>query len=679
MAGDTRTLTIKWLGDTSSVEKSAKSASGALGKVGTIAAGAFTGTAMLQGAEQLVGFLGDSTKAAIEDEASQRTLAKTLENTAHATHGQVDAVEKYISRTQAATGVTDDELRPAFANLVRGTHDVNKAQGLMQTALDVSAGSGKDLGTVTMAMSKALNGNVGALARLGIKVKQTVPDTKALAAAQRNVMHAQAAYNEAVKKYGPNSSQAATAMSKLADSNAKLKDAQTKVKKTTLDATTLMRELNKTYGGQAAAAANTSAGKMKRLQAQWHEMQEEIGFKVLPVLTIVADFLLNQLPGAIDKVVQWFQTNWPKIYQAISPLVSFVKSAVSNITDLVKALILVFQGLIDFITGVFSGDWGKAWRGIQKMFHGIVGAIAAIYKEFWNELQHITFTALKLLFQLWLKSWQLTFQLTMQLLHSLVSGFWQLISQLPGLAVKGLEWLAQVYLDGWMNVLDITKRVVQWMLDAFWRGLAALPGLAIRGISWLATTYYNALRALPNLMGRIVNDIAGVFSHLAGWLWSLFNSGIDSLVRLFSYAGSRMGSALWDATINGLRGIGDAVWSIVKGGANALIDAWNRIDFGIHIHAPDWIPFVGGKGWDIDDIIPDIPRLATGGITKGAGIAYLHPNELVQPLPRNGALGASVYYITVNVPPTADQAKVGQATVAAIKAYELRNGTSWRH
>jgi len=261
MAGDTRTLTIKWLGDTSSVEKSAKSASGALGKVGTIAAGAFTGTAMLQGAEQLVGFLGDSTKAAIEDEASQRTLAKTLENTAHATHGQVDAVEKYISRTQAATGVTDDELRPAFANLVRGTHDVNKAQGLMQTALDVSAGSGKDLGTVTMAMSKALNGNVGALARLGIKVKQTVPDTKALAAAQRNVMHAQAAYNEAVKKYGPNSSQAATAMSKLADSNAKLKDAQTKVKKTTLDATTLMRELNKTYGGQAAAAANTSAAR----------------------------------------------------------------------------------------------------------------------------------------------------------------------------------------------------------------------------------------------------------------------------------------------------------------------------------------------------------------------------------------------------------------------------------
>lgn len=61
---------------------------------------------------------------------------------------------------------------------------------------------------------------------------------------------------------------------------------------------------------------------------------------------------------------------------------------------------------------------------------------------------------------------------------------------------------------------------------------------------------------------------------------------------------------------------------------NWIIKAWNALDFGIHIHLPDW---AGGQGFDIDDVIPDIPLLATGGRVKRTGMAVVHRGEEVVP------------------------------------------------
>ena len=99
----------------------------------------------------------------------RRTATKAVADTCKkhgitaATEAQVAAVEQYIARTETAAAVSDTELRPAFANLVRATGDVTKAQELMTVALDVAAGTGKDLETVTEALQEAFQGEVGPL------------------------------------------------------------------------------------------------------------------------------------------------------------------------------------------------------------------------------------------------------------------------------------------------------------------------------------------------------------------------------------------------------------------------------------------------------------------------------------------------------------------------------------
>ena len=119
----------------------------------------------------LVKGLKEATKAASDDRKSQGLLAQALKNTVGATAGAIAGAEAYIKKTQLQTAVLDDDLRPALATAVRATGSLAGGQKVLDTALNVSAGTGKDLGTVTNALAKAYNGNTASLKKLLPSIK----------------------------------------------------------------------------------------------------------------------------------------------------------------------------------------------------------------------------------------------------------------------------------------------------------------------------------------------------------------------------------------------------------------------------------------------------------------------------------------------------------------------------
>lgn len=125
------------------------------------------------GLSALVSGLKRATMAAYEDNKAQRLLALQLRTTKDLTDTQIASVEKLISGWQRTTGVLDDEIRPAYAKLVRATKSTRQANILMRIALDGAAASGKDLGTVTDILSKAFNGNFTSLYKLAPQLKAT--------------------------------------------------------------------------------------------------------------------------------------------------------------------------------------------------------------------------------------------------------------------------------------------------------------------------------------------------------------------------------------------------------------------------------------------------------------------------------------------------------------------------
>jgi len=169
-----------------------------------------------------------ATKAAIDDQKQQDELARQLEVTTGATAAQVAAVEDYIAKTETAAAVSDTELRPAFANLVRATGSVTEAQELMTLALDVAAGTGRDLESVTEALQEAIQGEVGPLKELD----RSLTDMIASGA----------------------------------------------------DADEVMGQLAETFGGAAARNTETVAGRFELMQIQIQNAQESIGLALLPIL-----------------------------------------------------------------------------------------------------------------------------------------------------------------------------------------------------------------------------------------------------------------------------------------------------------------------------------------------------------------------------------------------------------
>jgi hypothetical protein len=75
--------------------------------------------------------IGDSMRAAIEDEAAQASLARQIKASSGATDSQVASVEKYISSLAKSAAISDDEARPAFQKLIVATKDVTKATDQM--------------------------------------------------------------------------------------------------------------------------------------------------------------------------------------------------------------------------------------------------------------------------------------------------------------------------------------------------------------------------------------------------------------------------------------------------------------------------------------------------------------------------------------------------------------------
>jgi hypothetical protein len=147
--------------------KQAESATDKLGKNVKKLAGAL---GLAFGGQQILAYGKAAVKAAAEDEKAQKQLALALKNVG--LERDAASTEAYIQRLQTEFGILDDKLRPAYQTLAVATGDTEKSQRLLNLSLDIAASTGKDLGSVTSALSRAYLGNNTALSKLGVGISK---------------------------------------------------------------------------------------------------------------------------------------------------------------------------------------------------------------------------------------------------------------------------------------------------------------------------------------------------------------------------------------------------------------------------------------------------------------------------------------------------------------------------
>jgi len=332
MAGS-RTLKLSILADVADLKKNLDTGSkevegfgGKLEKFGKVAAAAFAAAAAAAAA-YAVKLAVDGVKAAIEDEAAQLRLANALKNVTGATQAQISAVEEQILKTSLATGVADDQLRPALQRLATATGSVTKSQDLLTLALDISAATGKSVETVSNALGKAYEGNTSSLSRLGVGL-----------------------------------------------STAEIK---------TLGLEGTVKQLAETFGGAATVQANTFEGQIQRLKVGFDEAKESVGAALLPTLQKLLDYFINTV---IPKFIEFKDAALKPVTDAIARnkesltiLYNFIKDFV------VPVLINNLGGALGFIGKVAGGILdviGAVVNGIKSAVNFAIDAINVLIRAY---------------------------------------------------------------------------------------------------------------------------------------------------------------------------------------------------------------------------------------------------------------------------------------------------------
>lgn len=345
MATGTRALTLKLLADVDNFTKGLDSADKEITSFGSKVADygkkaalafAAVGTAAVAASIEMV-------KNAAADEAAQRLLAKTIQNTTKATNSQIAAVEDYISKTSLAKGVTDDELRPAFARLTRSTKDVEESQKLLNLAMDISSATGKPLELIANSLGKAYDGNTNALGKLGLGIDQSVLKTK--------------------------------------------------------DFNKVYESLRTSFAGFSAQEANTFEGKLRRLQIAFDEGKETVGAYILTAITPMVEVIVNKVIPAIQDFTNNLGEKLAPVMRILRPVIDGIKSAFNSVSNSLKENNDELQPFISFMKAIynFAKDYlapaigetlgfafkalGKIVSGIIDQFANMVSLITSIYNK----------------------------------------------------------------------------------------------------------------------------------------------------------------------------------------------------------------------------------------------------------------------------------------------------------
>lgn len=225
---------------------------------------------------------------------------------------------------------------------------------------------------------------------------------------------------------------------------------------------------------------------------------------ILPPLQDAWNAFAGTLNDFMQTILPFLQNAWNgflDLCKALQPVTDALKDSLgalakvlgdtlgpvfSTIGDIVKGVIQVFKGLCEFLSGVFTGDWGKCWQGIQDIFSGTWNAISSFFSGVWRGMQNLFSDGLRFISNIWNSAWNA--------ISSFFTGIW---NGIQNGAKAGIDAVFRFVTGLKDRILGFFSGAGQWLWNA---GRAILDGL---------------LAGLRRAWQSVCNFVSGIGSWIA--------------------------------------------------------------------------------------------------------------------------------------------------------------------
>lgn len=300
-------------------------------------------------------------------------------------------------------------------------------------------------------------------------------------------------------------------------------------------------------------------GALSRLAESFDSLIEKVS-EFAQVITDQIQLLLDQY---LMPFVEWCITYMaPVIGESLQMITDAFFLFLESVTPIIDAILLMLQGVIDFLVGVFTMDWSLAWEGIKEILSGA-----------WELMKSLVSAALTVIKTTITTSWNLIKNATSTVwntIKALLSTIWEWLKSLAGAIFEAIK---NAIAAAWENVKAVTSEI--------WEGIKESLAVLWDTIKTAATEKFNAIR---DAIAEVWDAVKTKTSEIWNGIWE----DIKGIINMIIDGVEKMANRVIDAI-------------------NAMIDAVNEV--------ADVVPGIDA------DLIPNIPsihlpRLAQGGFVR---------------------------------------------------------------
>lgn len=215
----------------------------------------------------------------------------------------------------------------------------------------------------------------------------------------------------------------------------------------------------------------------------------------------------------IEPFVLWFvETAVQQIGNALNIAVSAFFAFLSGVGTVIDGVLTALGGLMDFIIGVFTGDWDRAWNGIKAIFDVIWKAIKGILETVLKTIYSILSGALENV----KKTWEANWKAVSEFFKKIFEGIKSVLTEKMESIKTGISTALDRVKENWEKLWNGMKTFVVDCFTGIWNGIKGTINTILSGVESMANGVINAINGMINALNSISFDIPDWVPEIGG-------------------------------------------------------------------------------------------------------------------------------------------------------------------